>query len=809
MRGEEMAKTAEVFVNITARSLDKSFTYLIPDNFTVTVGCRVLVPFGPRKVEGFVMAVNDSVVEENSLKTILARLDETPWFDDSMILTARAIADYYLCSLADALRLFIPGKSSIKSKAGYVSNPNLGVAEYSKIMEGLTAKQIKIYNFIAARDFTEYKDLERGCSAAAADIKPLVECQLIIIKHLTAKTAAIKTEKIFAVCAAPEQIALVDLSRKPAQNKLLQLILQGCCSWKQLKLQGIQLETAKKLEQAGLIDIHEVQSLRSSYSGEQQQINSPPSYTPEQQVVLDQIIPTITIEKSITFLLHGVTGSGKTEVYLAATAEARRLGKQVIMLVPEIALTGQIVSRFKARFGDDVVVHHSRLSLGERFDGFQRLQEGSAGIVIGARSALFAPAPNLGLIILDEEHEFTYKQEETPRYHARTVALFRAKTTGATVLLGSATPSLESFYEAQHGDYQLLSLTKRIDGSYLPRITVIDLTAEMKAGRWSVISEGLATLLTSTVNRGEQAIVLINRRGYSTFVLCRECGHVVRCPHCAISLVYHAVGQDLRCHYCRQTFPLPDVCPACQSRYIKYFGTGTQKVEVELAKLLPQARIVRMDHDTTTRKLAHDRILTDFSQGKYDVLLGTQMVAKGHDIHNVTAVGVISADTALNLPDFRAAERTFALITQAAGRAGRGAKVGEVIVQTYNPEHYAVCCAAKHDYEGFYLEEIEFRRQLSYPPFCHIVKIIWQGTQENTLRKQAEQAVLSLRAIMAETSGQILGPVAAPVSKIQDMYRVIVLIKTNQLDEVRAMIRRLGFHSQNNTLVDVDPVSLM
>ena len=343
----------------------------------------------------------------------------------------------------------------------------------------------------------------------------------------------------------------------------------------------------------------------------------------------------------------------------------------------------------------------------------------------------------------------------------------------------------------------------------MPHIRVIDLTAEMKAGRWSVISEDLAALLTSAVGRGEQAIVLINRRGYSTFVLCRECGHVIRCPHCAISLVYHAVGQDLRCHYCRQTFPLPDVCPVCQSRYIKYFGTGTQKVEAELAKLLPKARIVRMDHDTTARKFAHDRILTDFSQGIYDVLLGTQMVAKGHDIHNVTAVGVVSADTALNLPDFRAAERTFALITQAAGRAGRGAKAGEVVVQTYNPEHYAVVCAAKHDYEGFYQEEIEFRRQLGYPPFCHIIKIIWQGTQEDTLRKRAEQAALALKASMAEASGEILGPVAAPVAKIQDMYRVIVLIKTNQLAEVRAVIRKLGFHSQNDTLVDVDPVSLM
>jgi primosomal protein N' (replication factor Y) len=804
-----MTSTAEVFVNITARSLDKSFTYLIPDNFAVTVGCRVLVPFGPRKVEGFVMAINKSEGEVDSLKTILSRLDGTPWFDHSMILTAKAIADYYLCPLADALRLFIPGKSGIKSKSGYVINQSLGADEHLAIRTGLTLEQKKIVNFIAAHGFTGLKDLERSCSATAADVKRLVERHLIIIKQLTTKAATIKTEKEFVICAAPEQLALADLSRKPAQSKLLQLLQQGCCSWKQLKQQGVQLETAKKLEQAGLIAIHEVQSLRSSYSDEQQQMNSAPAYTTEQQAALAQILPAIASGQATTFLLHGVTGSGKTEVYLAATAEARRLGKQVIVLVPEIALTGQIISRYKARFSDDIVVIHSRLSLGERFDGFQRMQEGSAGIVIGARSALFAPAPDLGLIILDEEHEFTYKQEETPRYHARTVALFRAKTTGATVVLGSATPSLESFYEAKQGNYQLLSLTKRIDGSFMPRIKVIDLTAEMKAGRWSVITEDLASLLTSAVGRGEQAIVLINRRGYSTFVLCRECGHVIRCPHCAISLVYHAVGQDLRCHYCRQTFPLPDVCPVCQSRYIKYFGTGTQKVEAELAKLLPQARIVRMDHDTTARKFAHDRILTDFSQGKYDVLLGTQMVAKGHDIHNVTAVGVVSADTALNLPDFRAAERTFALITQAAGRAGRGAKAGEVVVQTYNPEHYAVICAAKHDYEGFYQEEIEFRRQLGYPPFCHIIKIIWQGMQEDTLRKRAEQAVLALKAIMAEASGEILGPVAAPVSKIQDMYRVIVLIKTNQLAEVRTAIRTLGFHSQNDMLVDVDPVSLM
>lgn len=803
-----MTRIAEVFVNITAKSLDKAFTYLIPEHLNVTVGCRVVVPFGPRRVEGFVLDVKDARVESDSLKSILSCLDESPWFDSAMIATAQAVADYYLCSLSDALRLFIPGKNGITSKSGYVMNEKLSDSERTALLAELSHEQQKLFQIIASQKFSTQKDLERQGIVKGASLKGLIDKKLVSVKILTAKKASTKTEKVLTLCSDSERNPTVDLSHKPAQQKLLTLLQSQSYSWKELKQQGIQLATAKKLVQAGLIEMKEIRVLRNSYDKLQQDVVLP-CYTAEQQAALGEIIPTIEAGKFKTFLLHGVTGSGKTEVYLAATAAARKQGKQVIVLVPEIALTGQIVRRYQARFGDDVVVIHSRLSLGERFDGFQRVKEESAGIVIGARSALFAPAHHLGLIILDEEHEFTYKQEETPRYHARTVALFRAAKIGATVILGSATPSLESFYEVEQGHVQLLSLTKRIDGSVMPHVTVVDLAAKMKEGKRSVISDELAELLVRTVSHKQQAIVLINRRGYSTFVLCRECGHVIRCPHCAIALVYHVVGKQLKCHYCRQVFPLPDVCPACQSRYIKYFGTGTQKVEEELVRLLPEAQIVRMDQDTTTRKFAHDRILTNFAQGKQDVLLGTQMVAKGHDIPNVTAVGVISADTALNLPDFRSAERTFALITQAAGRAGRGTKAGEVVVQTYNPEHYAISCAAKHDYEGFYQEEIKFRRELDYPPFCHIVKMIWQGMQEGPLRKEADQAVLAFKNVLPENSGEILGPVAAPVAKIQDVYRVIVLVKTHHLGTVRKAIRQLNFQHQSNVSVDVDPVSLM
>ncbi|MDU2065939.1 MAG: primosomal protein N' [Sporomusaceae bacterium] len=808
---------AQVVVNITVRRLDRPFTYLVPEGWEVARGCRVLVPFGPRMVEGFVVAVlsaNDLIaaageeLDEETLKPIREVLDETPWFDESMLETARQLADYYLCSLSDTLRLFVPGKNTIKTKRGYQENL-ADLPELKQVLQELSLTQRSLYEAICSSNLKTEAELMKLPFYSKKDLQFLLRAKVITTKIITSRTANEKTDKVLAICAAlSDQGKTVNWSRRPAQKKVIDFVQQGCVMWSDLKNQGVQWDAVKRLQEEGWITFKEVRTFRRSY-GETAIMGTPPVYTKEQQDALAKIIPSLAVKVQQTFLLHGVTGSGKTEVYLAAAAEARRLGQQVIMLVPEIALTGQIVRRFKERFGEDVVVIHSKLSFGERFDSFCQMKEREAGIVIGARSALFVPAPSLGLIMLDEEHEFTYKQEELPRYHARTAAIIRAKTTGATVLLGSATPALETYYEVKEGRYELLSLDYRVDKQPMPQVELVDLAQELKSGRRTVISPPLANLLTETMQRGEQAIILINRRGYSTFILCRECGHVISCPHCAIAMVYHSVGQDLRCHYCRQTASVPDICPACGSRYIKFFGTGTQKVEEELHKLLPDKTVVRMDQDTTSKKFSHDRILKEFLQGKQDILLGTQMVAKGHDIHNVTAVGVISADTALNLPDFRAAERTFALITQAAGRAGRGDKPGTVVVQTYNPDHYALLAAADHDYRAFYDQEIEFRRQLSYPPFCQIIKIIWQGKAESPLRLQAEAACRVLQNRLTSPQTEIIGPVAAAIAKIQDTYRLIGLIKTSEPDKVRDVIRDVKLLEERNVTVDVDPLSLM
>jgi primosomal protein N' (replication factor Y) len=562
------------------------------------------------------------------------------------------------------------------------------------------------------------------------------------------------------------------------------------------------------LEQEHLVRIEKIRLIRDSYSNfsmDSQKLE----LTTEQKNACEAVYSAISSKNYASFLLYGITGSGKTQVYLETTAAVRSLGRQAIVLVPEIALTAQIVRRFKSRFADDVVVLHSKLSAGERFDTWQRIRNGEAGIVIGARSAIFAPVPDLGLIVIDEEHEFTYKQEESPRYHARDVAQMRARLCHAAVILGSATPAVESYYQAHQGAHTLLRLTKRIDGAFLPTVKIVDMREELQRGNRSVISSALQTLLSQTVLSSSQAIVLLNRRGYSTFVMCRECGRVLRCRHCAISLVYHLTDKSLRCHYCGSSFAVPNVCPHCGSRYIKYFGTGTQKVEEELTRFLPDARIIRMDQDTTASKLGHEKIIQPFADGKYDILLGTQMVAKGHDIQNVTAVGIISADTALNLPDFRAAEKTFSLITQVAGRAGRGRKAGEVVVQTYNPQHYAIQTGAAQDYEAFYSAELTCRQELQYPPFRNLLKIVVQAKDDVQVRKNAEMIARTLKTAVADVQeADIIGPVPAIILQIKDVYRMIIMIKAVDCREIKSILRREEIDRRPDVIIDVDPINM-
>lgn len=505
-----------------------------------------------------------------------------------------------------------------------------------------------------------------------------------------------------------------------------------------------------------------------------------------QQDLIDEFKSDLLKEEKKTYLLHGITGSGKTEVYLAAIEEVIRRGKQAIVLIPEIALTYQTVKRFTRRFGDRVSILNSKLSKGEKYDQWLRAKEGDIDVIIGPRSALFVPFPNLGLIVIDEEHEGSYKSEQTPKYHARETAIRKAQMEGASVILGSATPSIESYHKALDGTYRLWELTERAKDAVLPKVYIEDLREELKRGNRSMFSQRLHKLIEDRLAKGEQIMLFLNRRGFAGFVSCRSCGHVMECPHCDVSMTYHRDG-TLKCHYCGHEQIMPKVCPECGSPYIGTFGLGTQKVEAAIAKAFPQARVLRMDMDTTRKKHSYEEILSAFSDGQADILVGTQMIVKGHDFANVTLVGILAADLSLHANDYRAGERTFQLLTQAAGRAGRGDKPGEVVIQTYSPEHYSIITASNQDYKEFYRQEIGYRNILKYPPVYQMLVVFIAGEQEERVKIVSEQMAQMLRTMEAA----VIGPSEATFAKINDVYRRVIYIKEKDYQVLVEMKNRL------------------
>jgi len=532
----------------------------------------------------------------------------------------------------------------------------------------------------------------------------------------------------------------------------------------------------------------------------------------EQEQVLMDISDCIEKNRHEVFLLHGITGSGKTEVYLQAMEKVLQSGRSGVILVPEISLTPQTVDRFISRFGDQVAVFHSKMLQSARFLEWKRIREGKAGIVVGPRSAVFSPFEKPGLFVVDEEHEPSYKQEDAPRYHAREVAIWRARAAGAPVILGSATPSLESYHKAVKGEYRLIELTQRIKEKELPVVKVVDMRMEFdtRVGR-EVISRIMLEAIQKDVAKRQQALVFLNRRGFSTFVNCRKCGYVFKCDKCDSPMVFHREKNELVCHYCNKRVEPRKICPECNGDYLMYKGTGTQRVETELRKGLPSARIARMDSDTMSKRGAHKKILKEFNDHKLDIIVGTQMIAKGLDFPKVTLVGVISADANLNLPDFRAGERTFNLITQVAGRAGRGDLGGEVIVQTYTPEHYSVSFAAKHDFHGFYEREINTRRELGFPPYTNLIKITVRSRKEENAIKAIERLHARLGSKVDAVS-EIIGPAPAPMAKLRGYYRWNVLLKTRDIQNAALSLRTVlkGFRKGSGVFmaVDVDPMSL-
>lgn len=577
--------------------------------------------------------------------------------------------------------------------------------------------------------------------------------------------------------------------------------------------------TIRRLKEKDLVSYSREEVKRIPYGEHNFSATAPFELTADQTAVFAQLKAALTEEEAETILLKGVTGSGKTEIYLQAIRKVIAGGGAAIVLIPEISLTPQTINRFKSRFGDQVAVLHSQLSAGERFDEWRRIKEGAAQIVVGARSAIFAPVKNLELIVIDEEHETTYKQENHPKYHAREAAIKRANAHQAVTLLGTATPSLESYYRTQQGDYKLLTLPDRIDDRPLPEVEIIDMREELKAGNRTMVSRQLKTELEKRLEAGEQSIIFLNRRGFSTFVQCRECGYVMECEHCDISLTYHEREQILKCHYCNYTTKVPDVCPDCGSKYIKHFGIGTQQVEEVLSEIFPTAEVVRMDRDTTTRKGSYRKILSRFKQGEIDILVGTQMVAKGHDYPNVTLVGVITADTALNLPDFRASERTFQLLAQVAGRTGRGDKGGEVVIQTYTPQHYSIQYAKEHDYQGFYNHEIVFREKSGYPPVGHLINLIVSDPEEEKTIQVAQKLgtiISSKLDTLTNKEVELMGPVPASLAKLQGEYRWQLLLKGRDLSQLREVMQeaRKELEAANNFKsvkidIDVDPLRVL
>ncbi|WP_130863514.1 replication restart helicase PriA [Bacilliculturomica massiliensis] len=501
--------------------------------------------------------------------------------------------------------------------------------------------------------------------------------------------------------------------------------------------------------------------------------------TEEQQKAMDAMEPVLGKGVHQVFLINGVTSSGKTELYMQAIARVIEAGKTAIMLVPEISLTTQTIERFIGRFGaENTAVLHSKLSLGQRYDEWMRVKKGEVKIVIGARSAVFAPLSHIGIIVLDEEHETTYKSDMSPKYDTAEVAIKRAMLHGAAVLLGSATPSLQTAYRSRNGIFTELTLKQRYNKTPLPQVEIVDMREELLAGNKSIFSRELFRQISGTLEKKQQVILFLNRRGYSTFVSCRTCGYVVRCPDCGISMTYHKDERSCICHFCGKRQTLPELCPDCGGKYIRYFGTGTEKVEEAVKEMFPEAAAARLDLDTARKKGSADKILKDFRRGKTDILIGTQLVAKGLDFAGVGLVGVVSADVSLNIPDFRAPERTFQLITQAAGRAGRGNDPGTVIIQTYTPDHYAVTCASHHDYEAFYSQEIRLRRQINYPPFCDLFQLIVSAEKESDAAEAAGRAAEMLRRLLAgQKRPCVMGPNPAPMNKINGFYRYQILMK--------------------------------
>ncbi len=776
------------------RQVDKIFTYQVPESLLVSVqtGVRVRVPFGGgnRHEIGFVIKVEDG--EAPGSKAIAEVLDHQPLFDRETLKEAYWIRNRYFSTFAEAIKLFFPPGSAAK------------LTEWVQLVRRdvpMDYMEAKIADILTENgEICAFDVLKEACGEKTRSaVNSLLEKKAVLLTHTTEKKVGARKIRILRLLAEPTKKLsqagerAVRVMRECACLSVRDLCLFAACS----------TATVRTLIKNGILEAEEIEVLREP---KKTAAETAPSVLNQEQAEVAAAIETHPKAPFQPILLHGITGSGKTEVYLAAIEAVLSRGESAIVLVPEIALTHQMVGRFLSRFGKKTAVLHSGLSLGERHDEWLRIAKGEAKVVVGARSAVFAPCRHLGLIVVDEEHEDTYKSETGVRYHAREVAMCRGVTEGAKVLLASATPSVESYYRAENGVYALLKLTKRYQNAPLAKTTIVDMHEEMEKGNFSPVSAPLYAALSENIEKKEQSILFLNRRGHSTFVSCRSCGYVETCPHCSISLTYHSFSETLNCHYCGYRKKVSTLCPSCRRPHISGHGTGTQKIEAEVERMLPAASMIRMDVDTTRKKEAHEKMLGRFRDENIDILLGTQMIAKGLDFPNVTLVGVLNADQMLHMGEYRAAERTFNLITQVLGRAGRGEKAGRAFIQTHTPENPVIVAAARQDYAAFYGEEIIIRKALNYPPFCDIINIIICGGEENAVRKGAE----ALHKRIAKTAGGVQLFRAAPcgINKIKNTYRWHVWMKCKLHKELAEALRAaIAEEKRLSVIVDVNPMS--
>lgn len=815
--------------------VEHAFTYRVPEEFraSVKVGQRVLAPFGRRRLTGFVVELTEST-DLTELKEIADVLDAEPVFANELLQLCRWIADYYVCPLGEVLKAALPAGIHQESRRMVRL---LKEVDEELLQEMARRAPLQARLLCALRGKSPLSTLQlqrkvggRGLTCALAQLQ---ERGLVVLEEVLGKAAVrARTERWVTLRDGRSvdqwQAIVADFApRAPRQAACLRVLLNSeqhqISMFDLLRQAEATSQAVAALAKAGLVTVERREVWRDYYDRVPIPEAKEVVLTQEQAQVLGAITEGLIKGTFQALLVHGVTGSGKTQVYIEGIRQALAMGKSAIVLVPEIALTPQIVARFRAHFQGQVAVLHSRLSPGERFDAWRRIRQGAHRIVIGPRSAVFAPVQQLGLVVVDEEQEATFKQMDMdPRYHARDVAVMRAKFNNAVVVLGSATPSFESYYNAQVGKYRLAQLTHRIDHVPMPQVTIVDMTTERRAGgarQPVVFSRLLQQKIEEKLSAGEQIILLQNRRGYATFIKCRQCGHVEQCRNCNVTLTFHMRDHTLRCHYCSYCKRAPSACPNCGGADILFKGTGTQRVEEALAQLFPQARVVRMDLDTTKGRRAHDRILDSFERGEFDILLGTQMVAKGLDFQRVTLVGVISADTGLFFPDFRAAEQTFQLLTQVAGRAGRMDKRGEVVIQSYSPDHYCLRFAQNHDFQGFYAQEIEDRRSLGYPPFGRLAVVCFKSVKEEYAARAAKRFVTLLSS--EGMPFRCYGPLPAPLVRLQRHYRWQVVLKgvksqdpggrtmNAALRQALQRYRREYRERSVNVTLDIDPVWML